>query len=100
MLEASIRSIAHIQEGLTYQTELMTAPAKVYKEWFSDIKKEASETPSLQPIQYWEPPKELYEITTIDQLMDTLDSEELSITHPLTDKGIQRFAQDWKPLLV
>lgn len=102
MLEASVRSIAHIRQGLVAHTELLTAPASLYKEWFVKDEKEqgkATNHSNLQAIPYWSPSQELMEIDTIDTYMDALKTKKIDITHPLTDKGLVRFAKDWKAII-
>lgn len=98
MLEASVRSKDHITKGMAVDTELITAPAKVYQEYFSS-NPAPTEEKELKPIPYWEPSKELLEIETMDDFMKVLTSGSLDINHPLTEKGIARFAEDWKALL-
>lgn len=100
MLEASVRTRSHVEEGITLGTELITAPAKVYREWFSsENKPQTSSAQNLKPIEYWTPPQELFKIETIDQFMNTVQTGTLDISHPLTDKGIVKFAEDWKSIL-
>lgn len=100
MLEASVRNNAHMQEGLDSHTELITAPAKVYQEWFSNTT-QTSQIPqtSLTPIPYWQPPPELTQIDTIEQFIEAIKLGQLDITHPLTDKGIVKFAEDWQAII-
>lgn len=101
MLEASVRSIAHLQKGIEVGSELITAPAKVYREYFSgsSINNELS-TINLKPIPYWQPPQELLEISSTHDFMNAIESGKLDITHELTDKGLVRFANDWKAILI
>lgn len=104
MLEASVRTLEHMQRGVDIKTELITAPAKIYREWFtkeiqdSRFKIQESKT-DLRAIPYWEPSKELLAITTEAAFMDAITSEKLNIQHYLTDKGIIRFAEDWKSII-
>lgn len=102
MLEASVRRSEHIERGLYCKTELITAPAKVYREFFENqLQTTSHESPAkLQPIPYWEPPQELLAIETEDDFMKALTSGKLNIQHDLTDKGITRFAEDWKAIIV
>lgn len=108
MLEASVRTREHLAQGIAAKSELITAPGKIYKEWFSLSKDQqeqmvthASESAgtTLTPIPYWAPPHELLLIDTEDAFMDALESGRLSITHPLTEKGIERFVTDWQAIL-
>lgn len=99
MLEASVRTPEHIRRGIDVGTELMTAPIKVYEAWFSKTE-EATSHKNLTPLPIWTPIKELTDITTIEGFMDALTSQKLSISHPLTEKGIVKFVEDWKAILV
>ncbi|MDO8639804.1 MAG: transaldolase family protein [bacterium] len=100
MLEASVRKQRHIKEGIDVETELITAPAVSYREWFEkqEIKEEAKN--ELKPIDFWQPPQELIGIDTTDKFMSAIVSGKLNINHDLTDKGIARFVEDWKAILV
>ncbi len=104
MLVASIRRIEHMQRSIDCGSELITAPAKVYREWFtiSDKQKEISNkdyAKDFAPIPYWEPSKELLEIETEEAFFEAISSGKLNIQHDLTDKGITRFAEDWKAII-
>ena len=103
MLEASTRNAGHITQGIATRTELLTAPASLYKTWFSLTPVEQGTYPKipdkLETIPYWNPPQELFKIDTIDTYMNALKTGKLAIMHPLTDKGLIRFAQDWKAII-
>lgn len=105
LLEASVRRVEHLKRGLLAQVEIITAPAKVLQEWFtlSKEKKEALEPLSyaqnLTKEEYWQPSQELLSINSIDEFMEAIETGKLNIHHELTDKGVVRFAQDWKSLL-
>lgn len=101
MLEASVRSIDHVKRGMALQTELLTAPAKLYTEWFTNSRSEELKDAKtkLNPIPYWHPSQELIKIDTIEMFMHAIESGTLDITHELTDKGIVRFAADWKAII-
>lgn len=102
MLEASVRTSEHIQKGIEMGTELITAPMKVYTEWFS--KKSESEIitqeKKLTELPIWSPSKEITNITTIEAFMNAITTKKLDIYHPLTEKGIVKFVEDWKAILV
>lgn len=102
MLEASVRSVEHFKKGFEVGSELITAPAKAYREYFSlpAMNHEPSSIVNLKSIPYWQPSQELLEISSIDDFMSALESEKLDINHQLTDKGLVRFAQDWKAILL
>ncbi len=105
ILEASVRSVEHIKRGLELQTELLTAPAKVYQEWFSLSPKQKERLDStsyakkLASIKYWNPSDELLSLETMTEFMKAIESGKLNIQHPLTDKGLIRFAQDWQAII-
>ncbi len=104
MLEASVRKLEHIKLGIDLQTELITAPAKVYREWFSLSKQQQEELTSgytqvLKPINYWTPSLDVGAINTVEKFMAAIESGPLYIRHDLTDKGITKFADDWKAII-
>lgn len=101
MLEASVRTPEHIQRGLDTGTELITAPAKLYKEWFPNPTNTTGESSDkkLTPIDIWTPTPELLRVATIEDFMEAITSGKLSISHPLTDKGIEKFVSDWKTII-
>lgn len=101
ILEASVRTPEHIRLGIESETELITGPAKLYKEWFTspNVSQNTTSQTNLKSIPYWNVPQDLLKIKSMDEFMDALNSKKLDITHPLTDKGITRFAQDWKAII-
>ena len=114
MLAASIRRVEHMQRSVNCKSELITAPAKVLREWFTTMNNESplrqgfagqagimnnEYTKDLASIPYWEPSQELLEIDSEKAFFDAISSGKLNIYHDLTDKGITRFADDWKAIL-
>ncbi len=105
MLEASVRIIEDLKKGIQLNSELITAPANVYEEWFQlseDERKAVSSKDhesSLQSIPRWQSPIALLTIQTIEEFMELLQSGTLNINHPLTDKGILKFNEDWAKIL-
>ena len=96
--------VTHIKKGIDLQSELITAPAKAYRDWFalSPAQKDIIDTTSGQVLQtplYWHPSQELLNIATVDDFIQAINSDKLIIQHPLTDKGLIRFAQDWQAIL-
>lgn len=100
VLAASIRSLEHFFASLAYKADILTAPAKAIKEWvaFSSHLLRSSEgtggvvenfqydAKGLKPIPY--------------QNVDLSgDWRTFAISHPLTDKGVDRFAADWNNLI-
>lgn len=105
MLAASIRRVEHLKRSITLHSELITAPAKMYEEWFalSEEQKESLDenayAKTLTAPAYWNPPKELMEIDTFEAFDNAISSKKLSINHRLTDSGIERFTADWQAIL-
>lgn len=103
MLEASVRNLQHIKRGIDTNVELITAPAKVYREWFALTDQQVanfdSHNSKLAPIQYWQPPRELFKIQTTDHFISAITTGKLNIYHDLTDKGLEKFAADWNSII-
>lgn len=105
MLEASVRRVEHIKRGEDSGAEIVTSPAKIYQEWFTLTKDEQYKldpktyAKDLKPKPYFDPPEELRTLKTIDAFMEAVSSGTLNIKHDLTDKGIVRFADDWKAII-
>ena len=102
MLEASVRSVDHVKRGIDAHVELITAPAKVYREWFDLTDEQTAnldtKLANLSPIPYWQPHK-LLGIHTVDEFMDAITTGELNIQHDLTDIGLTKFASDWNAII-
>lgn len=105
MLEASVRMIEDFKRGLQLRSELITAPAKVYREWFALSDEERRKIhpqeheESLNRIPTWDSPMALLATQNMEDFMQLLESGVLNINHPLTDKGILRFNEDWSAIL-
>lgn len=105
MLEASIRNLAHMKAGIDLGTEIATIPAKVCEEWFalSEARQQAIDTTTeaakLTPIPAWIPSQDLVNISSIDELIQTIESGRLDVSHPLTVAGIDKFVADWHAIL-
>lgn len=98
MLEASVRSSYHLQEGIRIGTELITAPAATYTTWLSG-QIEKSRQNNLAVPTLWKPSDALSSIDSVESLLEKIESNELNINHPLTEKGLIRFAEDWQTIL-
>lgn len=105
MLEASVRRIEYVQRGIDSESELMTAPLKVYKEWFA-LSSEQHKTlrqstyfQQLTPIPPWDPSEALLNISSLEEFMKAITTHKLDIRHHLTEKGVARFADDWKAII-
>jgi transaldolase len=91
VLTASIRSVEHLAKAIELGTDIATVPFKVLKEWAdagmpisSDKLKVTSD--KLKPIPYQD--------IGLDKPW-----QEYDIKHDLTDKGIEKFSQDWNNLI-
>ncbi|HLL60701.1 MAG TPA: glucose-6-phosphate dehydrogenase [Candidatus Nitrosocosmicus sp.] len=88
VLSASIRNLNHLYDSIIAGANILTVPFKVLKEWREKdfVVPNNFSGNTLTPIPY----KNL-----------TLDKKwtEYDLNHPLTDKGIERFVNDWKALL-
>ena len=91
VLSASVRNSNHFLYALNLDSDIITAPFKVLKEW-GDLGKPVPandfsyDAGQLQPIPYL-------------GLDLSKDWREFNIKHDLTDKGIDRFAADWNALI-
>lgn len=91
VLVASVRSIDHFLRSLQLKADIITSPFKILKEW-----KDMGMPISNDDYQY-----------KIDNLKDIPYQEldlsktwqEFNISHDLTDKGIERFSEDWNTLV-
>lgn len=98
MLAASIRNTYHLSESITLGSELVTAPLKVYEEWFLRKNRNKHQT-GLKISKLWDIPDEVKNIDSLASFMQALETDILNIYHPLTDKGLERFANDWNALV-
>lgn len=104
MLEASVRRAQHMQRGILANVEIITAPAKVYREWFTmpAEQREAIDTTSYaqtltKPVPF--EPGALTSLETIEDFIEAIESDTLNIQHDLTNKGLVRFSEDWKSII-
>ena len=91
LLAASVRNNTHMMECLAMEADIITAPFSVLKAWAEAGKPVPDITPTsdaseLKPIPY-------------RQIDLNKSWRKYDITHPLTDKGIDRFSQDWNQLI-
>lgn len=91
VLAASARTLDHLLASLSLGADIITAPLKLYKEWVE----KGMEIPdanfiynadNLKPIPY-------------KQLDLSKSWQDFDIHHPLTDKGLQKFSDDWNALV-
>jgi transaldolase len=92
MLVASIRDIEHFLCSLDLGVDIMTVPFNVLKEWSEkgvyvpDSQFFCVHKDDLAPIEY-------------EDLDFLAPVKSFNIQHDLTDKGLQRFSDDWNTLL-
>lgn len=105
MLEASVRSLEHFKAGIDLGSESITAPSKMYEEWFAlsrenqDKIEPDSYQQTLKSIKKWEISEDLLSIDSFEAFFKAIETNKLDIIHELTDKGLIRFADDWNALL-
>lgn len=103
MLSSSIRNSFHVKRTIDLNCDIMTAPAKVYREWLalSEEQKKSSQNPAphLQQIAVWQPFDALKNINSLDKFMHAIETGTLNIHHPLTEKGVEKFATDWNTMI-
>lgn len=90
VLAASIRSMEHFLYSLALRADILTVPSKNIKEWLA-LGQPAGEgyvydAKNLKPIPY-------------KKLDLSKNWRDFDIAHPLTDKGVERFASDWNSLI-
>lgn len=90
LLAASIRSTSHMLASLAHSSDIITAPASVIRTWVEAGRPDGSSyiyaTKGLKTIPY-------------KQVDLSKDWREFDSSHPLTNKGIERFAADWNALI-
>lgn len=91
VLAASIRNLNHFIYALKLKTDIITAPISIYRLWKESGMRIPDENyvynkGSLTNIPYQE-------------LNLGMDWKMFNIEHELTDKGIERFSQDWNALI-
>lgn len=91
ILAASIRNIDHFLRSLQMGADIITSPFKILKEW-------ADKGMPMSDDNYQYDAKGLKDIPYQD-LDLSKDWQEFEIAHELTDKGIERFSQDWNALI-
>mgnify|MGYP000129599978 FL=1 len=91
VLTASVRSLSHFMAAVNLGSDIITAPMKILTEW-----QEAGSLGATKGYVY-----EKGELKGIPYEEINLEKswEEFNIQHELTDKGIERFAEDWNNLI-
>ncbi|PIR80105.1 MAG: transaldolase [Candidatus Levybacteria bacterium CG10_big_fil_rev_8_21_14_0_10_35_13] len=91
VLVASVRNIDHFLRSLQLKADIITSPFKILKDW----KDMGMSTPD-DDYQYKN--NNLKDIS-YQELDLSKDWQEFNISDDLTDKGIERFSQDWNALI-
>lgn len=91
VLAASIRTIGHFLQSLKIKADIITAPLSVYKQWAQMGMPVPDESytyiaTNVKPIPY------------VDFDLNA-DWKLFAIDNPLLEKGIDKFAEDWKKLV-
>lgn len=90
-LVASVRSLDHFLYSLKLEAALITAPTKILKEW--------SEAGQLVPDDSYQYDAGDLKSFTYEEHDLSADWRSFDLYHPLTDAGIERFANDWNAVL-
>ena len=91
VLTASVRSLDHFLAALALGSDVVTAPAKILREW--------AESGLVTPNETY-----VYETGALNDIpYQELDLErnwrEFDIRHELTETGIERFVRDWRAII-
>jgi transaldolase len=90
ILVASVRSMEHFLKSIELGADIITAPLKILKEWAAAgmpvSSQQSAVSNQLKPIPYEE--------ISLDKSW-----QDYNIQHDLTNKGIEKFAQDWNNLI-
>lgn len=91
VLSASIRAMDHFFSALQIGSDIITAPAKILREWASTGCKMPSANWSYHPAGLTPIPYE--------EINMAKDWQAFDIAHELTDQGMARFSEDWNALI-
>ncbi len=91
VLAASIRNMDHLLGCFKQGSDIVTLPFKTIKEWYE----QGMPTPQADYIY----PKTNLQDIPFQQLDLSKSWQEFNINHELTDKGLEKFADDWNVLL-
>jgi transaldolase len=91
VLTASVRQVDHLLYAIKLGSDIVTSPFNILQEWgkkgfFLPGPDYRYDPGSLRPIPY-------------EEIDLTKDWQEYDIRHDLTDKGMERFSQDWNSLI-
>ena len=91
LLTASVRSIDHFLYAISIGSDIITTPFDILKEW-------GSRGMPMPGSDYVYDARDLLPIPYADIDLDR-NWQEYDIRHELTDKGMERFSQDWNSLI-
>lgn len=91
VLTASVRDLNHLLYAIKLKSDIVTAPFKTLREW-------AEKGLPIPGSGYQYKTKDLKDIPYLE-LDLSKNWLEFDIAHDLTDKGIERFSQDWNTLI-
>lgn len=91
VLTASVRSMDHFLYAIALNSDIITSPFKILKEWAQNN----SPVPQA-PFNYNTAEKSPIEYKTLDVNRQWTDFD---LHHELTEKGIERFASDWNSII-
>lgn len=91
VLSASIRTLDHFFASLALGADIITAPAKILIEW-------ADRGMPISGVEYSYDSRNFNKIP-YEEFSLREDWRDFDISHPLTEKGIERFASDWNALI-
>ncbi len=91
VLVASVRNMEHFLYSLALQADIITAPLSLLKEWA------AAGMPVPDASFSYDPKGKEAPSSPVINLTAPLTS--LTIHHPLTDKGLEKFVADWNSLI-
>jgi len=91
VLTASVRNLNHFLYALKLRSDIITAPVSIYKEW----KDEGLQIPDESYVYSQRSLKNI----PYQEFNLAMDWQKFDITNELTDKGIERFSEDWNALI-
>ncbi len=87
-----MRTVRHIKGAIAVGSDIITAPAKIYKNW-------VEEDGMALPEEEYEYPSGGLEDLPFEKLDLSASWEDFDISHELTDAGLAKFSEDWNALL-
>lgn len=91
VLTASVRSMEHFLSAIQLGSDIITAPYKILKEW--------GEKGLPLPGSDFIYPVQILKDITHKKIDLSKNWKEYDLVHELTDKGIERFSDDWNALI-